>query len=318
MISVLSCSSVFNRIHTSSDVALRAEQGGIRTVTSRVQKAPFAFSSLVLSVNLGPLFDGCLLVEVQVGDGKNWSPFFKLGLLSETFQQSFPDQLSSWGLVRVDELVLSVPMRYYRFRLRMEGEVPLRGLGVSGVRSPFSYCERKATRLPQGKFVAAVEPISQKEQKSPDKNRICSPTSVCMALNALGRRTALVRVLQSVYDRSANVYGNWFFNTAYASQQGLDVYFRRFSSLEELERFCTPNSLVVASIAYDKNELPNAAHPKTQGHLVLIRGYENGKILVADPAAETADGVLRAYDAVPFARAWLKNKRGASYILRKR
>lgn len=318
MINVLNPSYVFNRVHTLSDIVGRSECDGICTVISRPQKAPFAFSSLVLSVNLGACFDGCLLVEVQVGDGKNWSPFFKLGLLTETFQQSFPDQLNSWGLVRVDELILSVPMRYYRFRLRMEGEVPLRGLGVSGVRTPFVFNEKKAARLPHGNFWMRVEPISQKEQKSPDKNRICSPTSVCMALNALGRRTALTRVLQNVYDRSADVYGNWFFNTAYASQQGLDVYFRRFSSLEELARFCTPTSLVVASIAYAKNELPNAAQPQTSGHLVLIGGYQDGKILTADPAAETASGVLRAYDAVPFARAWLKNKQGAAYILRKR
>ena len=152
-----------------------------------------------------------------------------------------------------------------------------------------------------------VVPLSQKEQITPDNMRICSPVTLCMALNALGRPIVLSQVLQNVYDPASDIFGNWFFNTAYASQQGLDVHFWRFGSLEELGDFCTPKSLVAASIAYDENELPGAAQPKTAGHFVLIRGWKDGKILVADPAAETSAEVLRAYEAQPFAQAWLKN-----------
>lgn len=318
MISALFSAPVFNHIHTSADVEQRSVADDIRTVLSRAQKAPFPFSSLVLSANLGVFFDGCLLVEVQVGDGKNWSPFFKLGMLSETFQQSFPEQSDEWGHVEVDELVLKKPAIYYRFRLRLEGEVPLRGIGVCGVHTSFCYREKKATRMPRGSFAAEVWPLSQREFFSPDKDRICSPTSLCMALRALGRNTAWGTVLQNVYDSAADIYGNWFFNTAYASQQGVDAYVWRFESLRELETHCTKDSLVVASVAYQEGELPNAAQAQTAGHLVLIRGYQDGKILVADPAGQTAAEVLRAYDAQPFARAWLKNKKGAAYLLRKR
>ena len=40
---------------------------------------------------------------------------------------------------------------------------------------------------------------------------------------------------------------------------------------------------------------------QTPGHLVLLCGWENGKIRVADPAAETAKEVIRFYDAAEFA-----------------
>ena len=318
MISAFDSLSVFNKVHTSSDVESMTLVDGIRAAVSHPQKAPFEFSSLVLSANLGVFFDGCLLLEVQVGDGKRWSPFFKLGLVSETFQQSFPDQANEWGVVHVDELVLVRPVRHYRFRLRMEGEVPLVSLGVCGVRAPFEYREDKAVRMPAGAFAAKVWPISQKEQDLPDNLRICSPTSLCMALQALGRPVVLSKVLQNIYDPAADIYGNWLFNTAYASQQGVDAFVWRFSSLRELEETCTSGSLVVASIAYQAGELPGAPQKQTPGHLVLIRGYENGKILVADPAGETAAHVLCAYDAKPFARAWLCNKKGAAYLLRRR
>jgi hypothetical protein len=319
MMSAFDSLSVFNKVHTSSDVESMTMVDGIRAAVSHPQKAPFEFSSLVLSANLGVFFDGCVLLEVQVSpNGRRWSPFFKLGMVSEMFQQSFPDQANEWGLVKIDELVLVKPMRYYRLRVRMEGEVPLLSLGVSGVRVPFEYQPEKAEVLPAGSFKQEVWPISQKEQDLPDNLRICSPTALCMALNALGRPIVLSQVLQNVYDPAADIFGNWFFNTAYASQQGLDVHFRRFSSLTELADHCTPESLVIASIAYEENELPGAPQKQTPGHLVLIRGYKDGKILVADPAGETAAHVLCAYDAKPFARAWLCNKKGAAYLLRKR
>lgn len=309
---------VFNRVHTAAEVAQSSTSDGICTLLSRPFSAPFEFSSLVLSANLGVFFDGCLLLEMQVGDGKQWSPFYKMGLFSEMFQQSFPAQADDWGRVAVDELQLSRPAKQYRFRLRLEGEVPLLSVGVSGVRAPFVYREKQAAQLPSGTFAAKVWPLSQKEQALPDKNRICSPVSLCMALNALGRTVPLPRVLENVYDRTADIYGNWLFNVAYASQQGVDAYVWRFNSLRELEKCCSADSLVVASIAYQEDELPGAAQPHTPGHLVLIRGYQDGKILVADPAGETAADVLRAYDAGAFARAWLNNKQGAAYLLRKR
>ncbi len=319
MLGAFDSSFVFNKLHTPADVQSRTFADGIGTAVSYPQKAPFEFSSLVASSNLGVFFDGCILLEVQVSpNGKKWSPFFKLGLVSEAFQQSFPDQANEWGVVKIDELVLVKPMRYYRLRVRVEGEVPLLSFGISGVREPFEYHEDKAARMPSGSFEAHVWPISQKEQDSPDKMRICSPTALCMALNALGRPVALSTVLQNVYDPAADIFGNWFFNTAYASQQRLDVHFQRFGSLSELEENCASNSLVIASLSYEENELPGAAQKQTSGHLVLIRGYKDGQILVADPAGETAADVLRAYDAKPFARAWINNKRGAAYLLRKR
>lgn len=311
-------SSVFNKIHTSADVEKYVSVAGVPAAISYPQKAPFAFSSLVASANLGVFFDGSVLLEMQVGNGILWSPFFKLGFVSETLQRSFPAQDNSWGQIKIDELILTKPMRYYRLRVQMQGKVPLLSFGVSGVRSPFEYRADEAALLPPGSFEADVHPISQKEQYTADNPRICSPTSLCMAMNTLGRPIALSQVLQNVYDPAADIFGNWFFNTAYASQQQLDVHFWRFNALSELPFYCNKNALVIASVAYQEGELPNAAQPQTPGHLLLIRGWKDGKILVADPAAETAAEVLRAYDAQAFAQAWLKNKQGAAYILRKR
>lgn len=310
--------NAFNLPHTPSDVERTAVADGIKTDVSFPFRPAFPFSSLVLSANFAAQDDGCLLLEVQVCRGGEWSGFYKLGLLSAQFKRSFPPQEDAFGRVETDELCLSASAEAYRFRLKTSGVGRLNGLWACGVRAPFAYDVKSASRLPSGAFCAAVEPVSQMEQKHPDKRRICSPVSVSMALNALGQKTLLEPFLQDVFDQSAAIYGNWTFNTAAAGMRGAQAFVRRFSALTELKDFVTPDSFVVASISYGRGKLDGAPMESTAGHLVLVRGWGKQKVLVADPAAATKETVLRAYDARQFAEAWLLNKKGAAYIVRKK
>ena len=307
---------VFNQFHSPKETVQETFLGDIKTVTSGVFRPPFLFDHLVLSANFRTATDGCLLLEVQVQVGNTWSDFYKLGLLSGKFKTSFPAQKDAFGKVDTDELVLAQPAQAYRYRLKFYGDAELLLLAAAGVRSPFTYDERSAARLPAGSNIQQVIPLSQMEQDTPHKRRICSPSSLYMALNALGYVVPLQQILPRVFDQTADVYGNWLFNVAAAAEFGAEAFFRRFSSLAELEEFVTADSFVIASISFKKDELPDAPLEKTPGHLVLIRGYKEGKILVADPAAPTQATVLREYDAKAFARAWLCNKQGASYVVR--
>lgn len=309
---------VYNQLHSPDQTAGESFSGGIKTVTSVIFRTPFLFDKLTLSANFHTETDGCLLLEAQVQVHNTWTDFYKLGLLSGKFKTSFPPQKDAYGKVETDELVLAAPAQAYRFRLKFYGDAQLLLLAASTVRVPFEYDEKTASHLPPGSFMQAVFPISQLEQSLPYKRRICSPTSVCMALNTLGYRVALPAVLTRVFDQTADLYGNWLFNCAAAAEFGAEAFFRRFASLTELPEFLTADSCVIASIGFKKDELPGAPLEKTPGHLVLIRGWEKDKVLVADPAAPTHETVLRSYDAKAFARAWLCNKQGAAYIVRRK
>ncbi len=310
--------NAFNVPHTPADIERTDVVDGIKTETSYPVRPAFPFTSLVLSANFCAAEDGCLLLEAQICRNGEWSNFYKLGLLSARFKRSFPAQEDSFGRVETDELQLSSPAEAYRFRIKSSSDVTLAGLWACGVRAPFAYDAKASARLPAGSFCAEVEPLSQMEQAHPDRRRICSPTSLCMALNALGEKVSLETLLGDVFDQTASIYGNWTFNTAAAGNSGCVAYVRRFSALEELKDFVTPDSLTVASISYRKDALNGAPMERTPGHLVLVRGWKEGKILTADPAAATRAGVLRAYDARQFADAWLLNKQGAAYIVRKK
>lgn len=307
---------VFNQFHSPKDTAQESFAGDIKTLTSGIFRTPFPFDKLVLSANFRTATDGCLLLEVQVFVDHVWSNFYKLGLLSGKFKTSFPTQKDEFGKVDTDELVLTQPAQAYRYRLKFYGDVELLLLAVSVVRRPFIYDEKIAAHLPAQPNIQQVVAMSQMEQDSVHKRRICSPTSLYMALNSLGYVVPLEQILPRVFDQTADVYGNWLFNMAAAAEFGAEAFFRRFASLAELEEFVTPDSFVIASIAFKKDELPGAPLEKTPGHLVLIRGYKDGNILAADPAASTKETVLRPYDSKAFARAWLANKQGAAYVVR--
>lgn len=309
--------NAFNTAHAPSDIERTSFADGIETKISAVIRPDFPFSSLVLSANFQAAEDGCLLLEAQVCRNGVWSKFYKLGLLSAQFKRSFPTQEDASGRVETDELRLPAPAEAYRFRLKSSPDITLSGLWACGVRAPFVYEAQAASRLPEGSFYKEVTPISQMQQEHADRRRICSPTSLCMALNALGYPAELSALLSDVFDQTAAIYGNWTFNTAAAGSVAAS-YVRRFSALAELEDFVTSGSLVIASIGYDEGALDGAPMSRTAGHLVVVCGWKDGKILAADPAALTKEDVLRAYDARQFAAAWLGNKQGAAYIVRKK
>ena len=309
----------YNACLSPSDIEARTFEDGVETATLRPVRVPVDFNSLMLSANVrAPSADACVLLEAQVCVMNRWSGFFKLGLLGGNFYTSFPAQQDAFGRVCTDELVLSRAAQAYRCRVKCCGGAEVTLLAASAVETPFVYDEERACRLPAGERSITVWPCSQMVQNSPDKNRICSPTCVYMALKSLGLGVTLPQVLSRVYDQHADIYGNWLFNVAAAGAFGAETFFRRFGSLAELAEFVTPESLTVASIAFEEGELAGAPIARTEGHLVLVRGWQDGKVLAADPAAATEKEVLRAYDAREFARAWLRNKQGASYIVRMR
>ena len=311
-------SPVFNNFHSPADCTRESSADGINAALSTPVQTPFPFASLVLSANYRAEANGYILLEAQVREGDKWSDFYKMGLLSPNIQTSFPAQEAPFGRLETDELVLAHPASAYRFRVKSSGGAQLERLAACGVRAPFAYDEKNAARLPAGSFEKEVTPLSQMTLKHPDRRRVCSPVSVCMILNALGVSVTLADVLRGVYDPTAGIYGNWMFNTAYAGMKGVAAYVRRFGTLAELKDFVTQDSLVAASVAYERGQLPGAAIDHTAGHLLVIRGWKDGKVLVADPAASDEKTVLRAYPAREFANAWLNRKRGAAYIVRKK
>jgi len=160
----------------------------------------------------------------------------------------------------------------------------------------------------------------------------CSPTSLAMVLaswDALPRERSwswvpdghpspwVDEVARSVYDHGYDGAGNWAFNTAYAGGLAREAWVTRLRSLRAAERFVADGVPLVISIAFGRGELDNAPISSSNGHLLVVRGFQaDGDVVVNDPAAGSDSGVRRVYDRAQLEKVWQSASHGLAYVVR--
>jgi hypothetical protein len=128
--------------------------------------------------------------------------------------------------------------------------------------------------------------------------------------------------VEGVYDWIYDGHGNWPFNTAYAyaatqgTAQPLEGYVARFTSLEKVEEFVAAGIPVVTSIAWDKGDMTNSYISSTNGHLLVVVGFDNvGNPIINDPAWPADDDVQHMYLRSEFEHLWLEASGGTVYLI---
>ena len=173
----------------------------------------------------------------------------------------------------------------------------------------------------------------------------CSPTSTSMVVSYWGTGPTEADVASlppdRVFDRNGRadgqvawaaihtwdyVYegaGNWPFNTAYASEYGLDGSVRQFSTLRAIESWVRRGVPVVVSINFNNtdddptNDLDGASIGSTNGHLMLVVGFTaSGDPIVNDPASPSNAAVRHVYRRGQFERNWLRASDGTTYVIK--
>lgn len=158
----------------------------------------------------------------------------------------------------------------------------------------------------------------------------CSPTSTAMVLAAQGHVPTPVGVRNDhpdavvdhtarlVYDHGYRGTGNWAFNTAYAATLAAgDSYVTRMADLAEAETYIAQGIPLVLSIAFGRGQLSGAPISASNGHLVVLVGFDAaGNPVVNDPAGATNAAVRRTYDRAQLERIWLTASNGTAYVIR--
>ena len=158
----------------------------------------------------------------------------------------------------------------------------------------------------------------------------CSPTSTAMVLGYYGISPAPTGIepghvdavvdhtAKMVYDHGYDGTGNWAFNTAYAATLVAgDSYVTRMRDLREAEDHIAAGVPLVVSIAFGRNQLAGAPISSSNGHLLVIVGFEaDGDVVVNDPAGASNGEVRRVYDRAQFERIWISASGGTAYVIR--
>jgi hypothetical protein len=156
----------------------------------------------------------------------------------------------------------------------------------------------------------------------PDGGEVwCSPTSTSMVLAELESYTGpceprVRAAVEGVYDWIYDGHGNWPFNTAYAATQGHEGYVARFTSLARAEDYVAAGVPVIMSIAWGKGKLTGADVESTNGHLLVLVGFDSaGNPIVNDPASPNDSSVQRTYLRAEFEPLWLEASGGTVYLI---
>ncbi len=144
---------------------------------------------------------------------------------------------------------------------------------------------------------------SQYVSAFPEERGWCTPAAVAMLAGAWGIEASVAEVAAAVFDRAYGGTGNWTFAVAYAGARGLAGVAAYLRDLVNVERFIAAGIPLALSISWRGDALPGAPLEQSDGHLLVVRGFDaGGNVIVNDPAQPA---VRHVYPRAAFAQCWL-------------
>lgn len=258
-----------------------------------------SFKELVPSWNVLINNDSSITILVSVGNSEGFSKFYLMSSWMNTYKASFNNQEDDYARVNIDTIVTKLD-NIDRFKLKVvfrgkeTSETYLRNISIT-------------TKPLNEVFNDDVSFLIEKELSVPPQqqmsipligSKICSPTSLQMLLNYNGHYFTPQEVASNVYDKGANIYGNWSFNASFAGGFN-DLYTRveYVNSLETLSYYIQNDIAVAMSIkTNDKNDLVGSLVAYSSGHLIVLIGFKkvgNDWYAIVNDPAEREDSLVR-------------------------
>lgn len=297
------------------------------------------FEQLLLSWNIDCSAESgaCVELRVRESDEREWTPWLYVGdwgtslPASAALEREHGGHLESGkGLKRVSADGARINIDFFasertwsaaQFRVRAtaSGDQLNRSVIVRRVALCFSRRSDELApkfELPKNARKRLDVPFrSQRSETQELASRICSPTSVAMVLGFRGIEVDTLRVAERLFDSAHDIYGNWTRAVQGAYSFGAPGYLARFSDWNEVAQHIARGTPLVISIAAKPGELDGAPYVKTDGHLLVLCGFdEHGNVHVNDPAAETPQAGKLVYRRDQLERAWMA-RGGTAYVL---
>ena len=299
---------------------------------SPVTPTSFGFFEAISSWNADTPAGSWIETQIRAQLGTRWTKWYNLGIWAADYstieRHSVRLQGDADGYVAVDTLVLSdkkIPANAFQLKLRL---FSTNGSSIPSVRNAsltYSTTAKKPSTLEPGDpllWNRSLDVPKCSQMVYPDGGEVwCSPTSMSMVLGYWEQDTGpceprVRAAVDGVFDWVYDGHGNWPFNTAYAATQGQEGYVARFTSLAEAEKWIAVGVPVVMSIAWKKGELTGSTIPSTNGHLLVLVGFDaSGNPIINDPAAASDAGVRVTYLRSEFEPLWLQASGGTVYLI---
>jgi Peptidase_C39 like family len=252
--------------------------------------------------------------ELSVKTGTAWSPWVAAATIGEA---AFPPLPAAVDGVRCDVDVFLAARAVGSLRLRLRLAPDAAGTVTA---APWLVALSAAESGTSGVADAAgnaylrVPPLSQMEEAAAIRSRICSPTCLTMVLKYWGAHADVSSLARAVFHEHLDLYGVWPSAIRAAGAHGVAGYLLRVPEWTAAAWCLAHGMPLIVSVRYTAGELSGAAIEATDGHLLVLTGYEGGTVIVNDPAAPTRREVERRYRLDELQRVWLE-RTGVAYVL---
>jgi hypothetical protein len=295
----------------------------------------FPFSEATPSWNADTPAGTWIEVQVRAMLGTRWTAWYNLGVWAGGAQtvarHSVSGQADADAYVDVDTLKLGKPgapliASGFQLKLRLFGHAGDSLPNVRNAAVAVSTMPAAPASLTPGNPALWGKLLHVPECSQmvyPNGGEVwCSPTSVAMVLGywqglqSSSCDLSVHSAVTGVYDRVYGGHGNWPFNTAYAAGPGMEAFVSRFTSLSQAEPWIAAGVPVIMSVAWTRNQLTGAPIPSSNGHLMVLAGFDpRGNPILNDPAAASNGAVQRTYSRAELERLWLQNSGGTVYLI---
>lgn len=281
------------------------------------------FREVLASWNLDVPEGAGAVVELQAAAGSERSEWLHLGEWGAPPAQRAP-LVSALGKVETDWFKAAQPIDRIRVRVRAHGRA---GLEVRVARLDLVLSDRSDTSglaaldarppLERASWVRRLDvPFrSQRNAGATIASRVCSPTSTSMVMAYRGVDVELERFCASAFDGPNDIYGNWPRNVQAAWVHGVPGHLMRYSHWRDVEASIAAGQPLVASIRVKPGELKGAPYESTDGHLVVLVGFdEAGNVLANDPATSDPARGRCVWSRKDLETVWM-GRGGVAYVL---
>ncbi|MHC4444444.1 MAG: C39 family peptidase [Planctomycetota bacterium] len=318
-------------ITISKDLLSGPKQAGFITAAfiSRTIATRFPFNEVVPSFNIDVPNDTGFIVELRFGrrKGNFWTPFYYLGswgIVPSMKNKTLKDEN---GVVDVDYFRSKQLFGRIQYRIHLHTKDMRRSPTLHRFCMVYSHTlndellarkhYKAAAPGPKHKWARRLPVPFRSQQVEDEKIRasICSPISIAMVMEYRGVNISNTLVAKAVYDKEYEIYGNWARGIQGAYEFGIPGYLERFSDWNEVKQYIAQGTPIIASIKVAPGELHGAPYKYSDGHILVITGFEaDGNVHVNDPAGSTPKEGLLTYRLEDMERVWFGHG-GVGYVL---
>lgn len=249
---------------------------------------------------------------------EDWSPWLSYALWGPNSQRSFEQKA---GPIHVFQDTVNIDESFTATGWRVKVDAEENDLQKFHALYSTTPSLQKTQNIKFPYVCLEVPGISQIQISDPRNMRICSPTSTTAAVRFLNKSTTItpLEFADKVWDSHFDIYGHWVFAAAQAYAELGEEWETRVMYLNgfgDIYAFLKAGYPLVVSV---RGPLPGTLHPYSQGHLLVVRGYDPGdnKVLCMDPGYPEDSQTHVAYSLDDFLLSWQRRK-NIAYVFNRR